>query len=224
MTESSGANDNSTHLNNTKLAPKSNGRKILLGMAVIFVLPFTIAKTMHLLNVHPASHSYGTLVNPPHALAIPVLQDVAGKEMKPQQWLKIWSIVTIDSTGCAEPCQAQLHLLKQIQTSLDKDSKRVQRVLLAPTIKADTAHALQKQYPDLILLAGVDALSSQFMAEFNVAKNTTEKTAEKTVTQAKNRVYLVDPLGNLMMSYPADMNPKGMQTDLKKLLKNSWAG
>jgi hypothetical protein len=54
------------------------------------------------------------------------------------------------------------------------------------------------------------------MAEFNTAVNTT--------VPPKGRVYLVDPLGNLMMSYPADMNPKGMQTDLKKLLKNSWAG
>ena len=228
MTELNSANANSTNINSLKLAPKNSGRKILLGMAVIFVLPFTIAATLHLLNVHPESHSYGTLVNPPHALAIPVLKDVAGKDIKPQQWLKIWSIVTIDANSCAEPCQAQLHLLKQIQTSLDKDSKRVQHVLLAPTIKAETAHALQKQYPDLILLVGADAKSSQFMAEFNVVKNTTEKTAEKTpekiLAQSKGRVYLVDPLGNLMMSYPADMNPKGMQSDLKKLLKNSWAG
>ncbi len=191
---------------------KTAGKKILLGMAVIFVLPFTIAATLHLLNVHPASHSYGTLLNPPHALAVPVMHDAQGTEVKPQQWLKIWSIVTIDANGCAEPCQAQVHLLKQIQTSLGKDSKRVQRVLLAPTIKADTANALQKQYPDLIILAEADAKASQFAAEFNVAAST------------KGRVYLVDPLGNLMMSYPADMNPKGMQTDLKKLLKNSWAG
>jgi cytochrome oxidase Cu insertion factor (SCO1/SenC/PrrC family) len=137
---------------------------------------------------------------------------VQGKAIKPQQWLKIWSIVTIDTTGCAEACQAQIHLLKQVHTSLDKDIKRVQRVLLAPSINADTASALQKQYPDLIILAGADAQSSQLMAEFNVAGT------------PKGRVYLVDPLGNLMMSYPADMNPKGMQTDLKKLLKNSWAG
>ena len=209
MTELSDANDNGTNLNNTKLPPKSSGRKILLGMAVIFVLPFTIAATLHLLNVHPASHSYGTLVNPPHALAFSILHDVQGKEMKPQQWLKIWSIVTVDSTGCAEPCQAQVHLLKQVQTSLDKDSKRVQRVLLAPTIKADTANALQKQYPDLVVLSGADVETIKLSTQFNGVAGS---------------VYLVDPLGNLMMSYPADMNPKGMQTDLKKLLKNSWAG
>ena len=206
--------DNKTPVN------KSNGRKILLGMAVIFVLPFTIAKTMHLLNMHPTSHSYGTLVIPPKPLQFFALHDTQGKMVASKQWLKKWSVVTIEAGDCAEPCQAQIHLLKQVQTSLDKDSKRVQRVLLAPTIKADTANALQKQYPDLIILAGADAQSAKFMAEFNVAKNT----AENTAAASKSRVYLVDPLGNLMMSYPADMNPKGMQTDLKKLLKNSWAG
>ena len=204
MTDLNGQNDNST-----KLSPKSSGRKILLGMAVIFVLPFTIAATLHLLNVHPASHSYGTLVNPPQALALSVLHDIQGKKMQPQQWLKIWSIVTVDTTGCAEPCQAQVHLLKQLQTSLGKDSKRLQRVLLAPTIKADTANALQKQYPDLVVLTGTDVETIKFSTQFNAVVGS---------------VYLIDPLGNLMMSYPADMNPKGMQTDIKKLLKNSWAG
>ena len=224
MTELNSVNANNTNLNGLKRPQKTSGRKILLGMALIFVLPFTVAATLHLLNVHPESHSYGTLITPPHALLIPVLQDVTGKDIKPQQWLKIWSIVMIDTAGCAEACQQQVHLLKQVQTSLDKDSKRVQRVLLAPTIKAETAFALQKQYPDLILLAGVDAKSSQFMAEFDETKNTTKKTPEETATQSKSCVYLVDPLGNLMMNYPEDMNPKGMQTDLKKLLKNSWAG
>jgi cytochrome oxidase Cu insertion factor (SCO1/SenC/PrrC family) len=206
MSESSGVN-----LNNIKRPPdKSSGRKILLLLAMIFVLPFTVAKTMHLLNVHPASHSYGTLVNPPLALQFPMLHDAQGKEFKAQQWLKKWTIVMVDDLGCAEPCEAQVHLLKQVHTSLDKDAHRVQRILLVPTeSKNDTYIGLQKQYPDLVILAGADAETVKFASEFNVAKG---------------RVYLVDPFGNLMMSYPADMNPKGMQTDLKKLLKNSWAG
>ena len=206
MSESSGAN-----LDNSKMPPdKSSGRKILLLLAVIFVLPFTVAKTMHLLNVHPASHSYGTLVNPPHALQFPILHEAQGKEFRAQQWLKKWTIVMIDDSGCAEPCEAQVHLLKQVHTSLDKDAHRVQRILLVPTdFKNDTYTGLLKQYPDLVILAGEDAVTVKFASEFNVAKGS---------------VYLVDPLGNLMMSYPADMNPKGLQTDLKKLLKNSWAG
>jgi hypothetical protein len=41
---------------------------------------------------------------------------------------------------------------------------------------------------------------------------------------AADRVYLIDPLGNLMMSYAADARPKGMLEDLKKLLRLSHVG
>ena len=37
-------------------------------------------------------------------------------------------------------------------------------------------------------------------------------------------IYISDPLGNLMMSYPADINPKGILKDLKKLLRASRIG
>ena len=186
---------------------KTSGRKILLGMAIIFVLPFTVAKTMHLLNVHPASRSYGTLVNPPKPLQFANLHDAQGKLVGSTQLLKKWNIVTVEIGDCAEPCRAQVHLLKQVNIALDKDAKRVQRILIAPN--AEKFDALQKQYPDLIIISGADAATKAFAAQFN---------------HAKGDVYLVDPLGNLMMQYPQDLNPKGLLTDLKKLLKNSWAG
>jgi hypothetical protein len=38
------------------------------------------------------------------------------------------------------------------------------------------------------------------------------------------RVYVIDPLGNLMMSYAAEANPKGLLEDMKRLLKLSHIG
>jgi cytochrome oxidase Cu insertion factor (SCO1/SenC/PrrC family) len=195
----------------TQLPPnKTSGRKILLILAIIFVLPFTVAATLHLLNLKPSGHSYGNLIQPPQALQFPVLHDVQGKEFTAQQWLKIWSVVVVDSTGCAQPCKAKVHLLKQVHTSLNKDAHRLQRVLLVPTgLKDEVLAALQKQYPDLLIIGGADADAAKFVENFNVAGAS---------------MYLVDPLGNLMMSYPEKMDPKGIFSDLKRLLKNSWAG
>jgi cytochrome oxidase Cu insertion factor (SCO1/SenC/PrrC family) len=196
---------------NTPLPPnKTSGRKILLILALIFVLPFTVAATLHLLNLKPSGHSYGNLIQPPKALAIPVLHDVQGKAFAASQWLKIWSVVMVDSTGCAAPCEAQVHLLKQVHTSLNKDKHRLQRVLLVPTaLKTEALTALQKQYPDLLILGGADAETAKFIESFSVSNA---------------GVYLVDPLGNLMMSYPEKIEAKGIFSDLKRLLKNSWAG
>ena len=197
-------------INTQTTSNKTGGRKVLLILAVIFVLPFTVAATLHLLDLRPSGKSYGDLVQPPKSLQIPLLHDAAGKEFTAQQWLKKWSVVMVDATGCTAPCQAQVHLLKQVHTSLNKDIKRVQRILLVPAeSNSETFTVLQKEYPDLLILAGADAETVKFAAEFNVAGG---------------QVFLVDPLGNLMMSYPVNTGAKELYSDLKRLLKNSWAG
>lgn len=189
------------------------GRKILLGLALIFILPFTVAATLHLLNLKPASRSYGDLITPPKALKLSAMVDMQNKEFTAQHWLKIWSIVTLDATGCEAQCLAQLNLLKQMHISLGKEYKRVQRILLVTDHhKADAYKALQAQYPDLIILASADTEAANLVGQFSVKE------------QKNGNVYLVDPLGNLMMSYSKNQNPKGIQTDMKRLLKNSWAG
>ena len=164
MSKPSGAN-----LNNTQNPPnaKLSGRKILLILAVVFLLPFTMAALLHLLDLKPSGKSYGDLIQPPKSLQFPVLKDVQGRSFKSQQWLKKWSVVMVDSTGCAAPCQAKMQLLKQVHTSLNKEIKRVQRVLLVPNgIQGETMNELQKKYPDLIILAGADAETVKFAAEF----------------------------------------------------------
>jgi len=40
----------------------------------------------------------------------------------------------------------------------------------------------------------------------------------------QNAIYLVDPLGNLMMRFPPDLEPKSLLKDLKHLLKVSRIG
>jgi hypothetical protein len=200
-----------SEISNTPLPPnKTSGRKILLILAVIFVLPFTLAATLHLLNLKPSGHSYGNLIQPPQALSFPVLHDMQGKAFKREQWLKKWSIVIVDSDGCATSCQEKLHLLKQVHVLLNKDAHRLQRVLIVPAeAKSEAMAALQKQTPDLLILVGADAEATVFAQAFNVPGA---------------QVYLVDPFGNLMMSYPEKMDPKGLFGDLKRLLKNTMAG
>lgn len=189
---------------------KTSGKKMLLIMAVIFVLPFTLAATLHILNLKPSGHSYGSLIQPPRALQFPILHDAQGKPFSAQQWHKIWSVVMVDAASCAELCQKQAHMLKQVHTLLNKDAKRVQRILLVPAAaNLGTINALQKLTPDLIVLVGADAAAVSFAGNFNVTDG---------------GVYLVDPLGNLMMSYPPNLEQKGIFADLKRLLKNSWAG
>ena len=192
----------------SELNTSKSGRKTLLLLAVIFVLPFTIAATLHLLDVRPSGKSYGELIAPPVVLNIPALKDAQGK---PVNWQKKWNIVTINHEACADACQATTHLLGNVRLSLDKDTKRVQQVLLLPSeVNLEVIADLQKKNPDLIILTG-SGESMQFASKL------------ESLTKPQN-IYLVDPLGNLMMQYPQNFEPKGLRSDLVRLIKNSWAG
>ncbi len=189
---------------------KPRSMKTFYLLILVFILPFTMAVLLHFINLKPTGKSYGNLMQPPKSLQIPMLKNLQGKAFKPEQWNKIWNVVTVDTTGCTEDCAARVHMLKQVHTSMNKDMDRVQRVLLVPVdINSEEYSEIQKTYPDLIVLAGSDVETTKFAAEFDASKG---------------NVFLIDPLGNLMMSYPDKFDPKGLRSDLTRLLKNSWAG
>lgn len=192
---------------------KGAGRKVLLLLAVIFVLPFTVAATLHMLDLRPTGHSYGSLVNPPKNLKFTNLRTNNGAVIKPEQWLKKWSIVTVDNAGCQAPCQAQVQVIKQVHISLGKEYKRIQRILIVPA-DMDEANltALKTKNPELKIIANSDLETAALAKQFALGGD------------SSGQIYLVDPLGNLMMSYNKDNDPKGLRSDLTRLLKNSWAG
>jgi len=192
---------------------QSHGRKTLLILAIVFLLPFTVAATMHLVGWKISGSSYGQLLQPPQSLQLRDLHDVQGKPFEAKQWDKKWTIVTI-ANNCEAACQEQLKTLQKLRVSLGKDADRVQQILLIPVdVEAESLLAARQNDAGLIVLTGTAI--ADFAAQF--------KTENQPTPQAQ-RVYLVDPLGNLMMSYAPDFEPKGMRKDLSRLLKNSWAG
>jgi hypothetical protein len=198
--------------NSADVKKQSTGRKMLLGLAVIFILPFTIAATLHLLEIRPGGKSFGNLITPPVTLQFPEFNAVEGDVYPAERWNKIWSIVIIDDNSCAEECQKKVDMLNRVHISLNKEYDRVQRVLLLQgEVDLNKIAALQTQFSDLIILTAKDDSQQTFVQVFN-------SSAEK------GSVYLVDPLGNLMMSYPQSLAPKELYSDLKRLLKNSWGG
>ena len=113
---------------------------------------------------------------------------------------------------CDAACMQRLYDLRQIYVSLYKDMIRVQRVLI--TQQADTRD-IRARYPDLLVINGQSAQISELGALLSGGgQNTLEA----------QRVYFIDPLGNVMMQYGPEMEAKWIRKDLIKLLKASWAG
>lgn len=190
------------------------GRRMLVFLVALFALPVLVVLTMYRIDYRPGGASHGELIVPPKALQLAPMQDLHGKPFGAAQWKSKWSMVYVSAAGCAAECRERVHLLRQIHVSMNKEIDRVQRILIVPAV-ADPAElaALQTQYPDLVILAGEQAaaLAQQFDLSGQAAGTA-------------GRAYLVDPLGNLMMSYPAGYDPKGLREDMTRLLKYSWVG
>ncbi len=199
--------------NVSSVKKQGRGKKTLLMLAAIFLLPFTIAAILHLLDIRPGGKSYGHLIVPPVNLNIPMFNTALNdKQFSSKDWSKIWNIVLIDDANCATSCRENVDKIDRVYRTLPKETDRIQRILLLTgTIDLAEVKALQDQFPQLIVLTANSEEQQLLINDFRAAAPI-------------GSVYLVDPLNNLMMDYPKDMQPKALRSDLVRLLKNSWSG
>lgn len=187
------------------------GRMIFLLLAIFFTVPLVVVVAMIKLDWRPSGKSYGELIQPPVSIAHMTDWVTDQHQALPAFWQDKWNIVYI-ARECDAVCIERLYDMRQIYVSLYKDMIRVQRVLI--TQQSDTS-AVRAYYPDLLIinsqLEQVEALGSQLSGG---GKNTLDA----------QRIYFVDPLGNVMMQYGPELEAKWIRKDLVKLLKASWAG
>lgn len=107
-----------------------------------------------------------------------------------------WWLWVVSGADCTGECATAVHQLRQLHILLNKDQDRVQRGLVT---MPGTAPGLLGEYP------GVKHLTGDLSA----------------LTEG---IYIVDPIGNLVLHYPLTDAGKPVLTDLKKLLKLSQIG
>ena len=202
-------------IQNSEKNQQAKGRLVLLAMVVFFAAPIILVMAMYRFDWHPKGQSYGDLIEP----VVPIQLTEKFKDVKTTDvtvesktlWHDKWSAVIL-ADQCESVCQTRLHDARQIHASLEKDMNRMQRILI--THQQELGN-LQQKYPDLIIvnqpIDDVDALAKQFNLNSDPAFTS-------------ERVYMVDPLGNLMLSYSSKVKPVEMRKDWVRLLKYSWAG
>ncbi|HEY9532031.1 MAG TPA: cytochrome C oxidase subunit I [Burkholderiales bacterium] len=113
-----------------------------------------------------------------------------------------WVLVTFDSAACDAYCEKKLYYMRQVRRAQGKDQGRIERLWVI----TDGA----SPRPGLVAALEGTRLSSTSPGDFP---------GERT-----QHIYLVDPLGNLMMRFPPDPDPSKMLKDLQRLLKYSAVG
>ncbi len=190
---------------------KAAGRWKLLAVLAVCASPMIASYFTYYVIKPGAKNNYGALIDPrQHPMPTLNLQDQDGKVVELSSLKGKWLMLQIDDASCAETCQRKLLEMRQLRLAQGKGMDRIERVWLI----TDGQPVAEQLKPGIV---GTHLLRSD--------KSKLEKwLPTENGTSLQDHLYLVDPLGNLMMRYPKDADPNKIKKDLIKLLKASAIG
>jgi len=187
-------------------APQRSLRSLWL---IVALSTAPVAGSYLLYYFWPPSRSvnYGELLEP-QPLPDPRVTLADGTPFHLSQLRGKWVLAMVDAGRCDAHCEKKLLYMRQLRLTQGKDMDRVERAwVIADDAPLPTA-AIAPYEGTWLVRAGTSGLAGRFPAGTAVA----------------DHIYVIDPLGNLMMRYPRDPDPQLMIKDLKRLLKASRIG
>jgi cytochrome oxidase Cu insertion factor (SCO1/SenC/PrrC family) len=184
--------------------------RTVFALAGLFLLPLLLSFWLYYgLHWRPqGSTNHGELIDPVRPLPEVALTDATGV-LRSHVFAGHWTLVYVGRGDCDAACHDTLYFMRQTRLSLNNEMTRVQRVFLATGACCDRAF-LAAEHPGLRVLDAGTAAAAALLAQFPEDRD--------------RALYVVDPLGNLMMRYDARLPPKGLLEDLKRLLQLSHIG
>lgn len=197
-----------------------SSKQALVLLGLLFMAPAFVSWIMHSAGEGgwrpEGTTNQGILVHPARPLMLPQAL-VIGEATLNDHIKGKWTLLYIGNADCGDTCRDNLYKMRQIRIAQNENMKRVQRLFILGTdrIPENLASFLGQEHPKM----AVAVVSTEQLAEINVFFET-----DSTPVMRAERIYFVDPLGNLMMYYESDAAAGGMLKDLKKLLKYSKIG
>lgn len=189
---------------------RRRARRMLILLFAVCAAPAVAAYLMYYVFRPPVGTSaYGQLIEPQRPIPSDLMMRDERGEPVPLANLKgKWLMMSVDTAACDEACVNKLYYMRQIRVLQGNERTRVETLWLI-TDDAPVSSTLREAYADTNeLRADPVALSAWLPTQAG--------------TGVRDHIYLVDPLGNLMMAFPKDPEPGKIKSDLARLLK--WSG
>lgn len=173
----------------------------------IFFVPMIVAYGYFFLGDHFSTGNHGDLIQP--------IIHVEQLELKDQEGLNKqfddtkWQMLYIVGSSCDAVCVNNLYNMRQINIALGKNAHRFQHMLIhVESMNPEFNKLVTAEYPNTLHAYG-----------------SKEKIYRVLATDTKpDAIYIMDPLGNIMMRFAPDVSPKLILKDLNRLLKISRIG
>lgn len=193
----------------------SGGRWKLLLVLAVCAAPMIFSYLAYYVIKPSGRTNYGTILDPRnypmpkiagHPLGASATDPVVGLEAYKGKWI----MLQVDSGACAEACQKKMYDIRQLRVAQGKEMDRIERVwLITDDVAIDTT--LIRQYDGARMLKVDPAVLKSWLPT-------------DSGTQISDHIYMIDPIGNLMMRFPKDADPNKIKKDLGKLLRASAIG
>jgi hypothetical protein len=184
------------------------GRFKMLAVLLVCASP-VIASYLTYYVIRPEGRrNFGELVQPQRALPDLAAQTLDGKTVNVKDLKGQWLLVSVSSGACAEACARHLYLQRQLREGLGKEKERLDWVWLVNDA-APVAEALLPALKDASTLRVPPAELANWLAP-------------QAGHALEDHLYLVDPLGNWMMRFPAHLDAQGapkVKRDLDRLMR-----
>lgn len=188
-------------------------------MSLAPVLAAVLAYFMPDLGLRPEGrNNYGRILDPqrpvPPASGLP-LSTLDGAPFNLSTLRGQWVLVSADEAACPESCVRKLFILRNSHASQGKNVTRLARVWFV-TDDGEVPEAVRAAYAGTHMLRADPGKLAKFLAA--------DHKGDAAPEALRAHMWVIDPLGNLMMEFPPQADPIEVRDDITKLLKVSRIG
>ncbi|MFZ6845652.1 SCO family protein [Undibacterium sp. RuTC16W] len=190
---------------------KHAGRWKLLLVLAVCAAPMLLSYLFYFVIKPEGRTNYGAILDP-RSYPMPKLDAhlLGGESKELDAYKGKWILLQADSGECADACKKKMYGMRQLRLIQGKEMDRIERVWLITDNKPVDTVLIREYDGTRMLTVSQDKLKSWLPADAN--------------TVISDHIYMIDPLGNLMMRFPKDADPNKMKKDIGKLLKASAIG
>ena len=189
------------------------GRLKMLGLFLICAAPVLASYFTYYVIRPEGRRNFGELIEPQRALPDAAALDLTGVPRQLRELKGQWLLISVGSADCRESCIQQLYFQRQLREGLGKDKERLDRVWLINDSKNPPSELMPGLKDATLLRVAPNVLASWLVPSSGHA--------------IEEHLYLVDPHGNWMMRFPANLELTGAgkaKRDLERLMRasSSW--
>jgi hypothetical protein len=188
----------------------ASGRLKMLLVLLICAAPVIASYLMYFVFQPSGRSNYGALITPTRSLPALQLQRLDGGALDARSLRGQWLLVAVGPSACTAACEQRLYTQRQLREMLGRERDRLDKVWLVTDGDALPPALLEvvRAGPALTALRADRAALAQWLSP-------------EPGRALEDHLYLVDPMGEWMMRFPAQADPARVKRDLDRVLRAS---